>query len=177
MPPCPVRSPVGGAGEAWLSGDYFCLLCFFSVRSPVSALRSRIAPPEGKERKKALPIPQTPPPRHARDHRAVFIPALGLLPRPGARRAGSVPPALSEKSAFSSDPVKGTCLGSLSRWTRLGRPSPPCDRPMRVALAGFPSPRPDFWGGKPERVLCPLRPAPPRSESGEEPRGAKESVS
>lgn len=131
-----------------------------------------IAPPEeGKD----LPIPQTPPPRHARDHRAVFPPALGL-PRPGARRAGSVPPALSEKSAFSSDPMKGTCFG-VSRRTRLGRPSPPCDRPMRVALAGFPSPRPDFEGGETRACfVCPLRPAPPRSESGEEPRGAKERV-
>ena len=28
-------------------------------------------------------------------------------------------------------------------------PSRPVTRPMRVALAGFPSPRPDFWGGNP----------------------------
>lgn len=28
-------------------------------------------------------------------------------------------------------------------------PARPVTRPMRVALAGFPSPRPDFWGGNP----------------------------
>lgn len=51
------------------------------------------------------------------------------------------------------------------------------DRPMRVALAGCPSPRPVFFGGgKPGRLCLPLRPAPPRSESGEEPRGARERV-
>lgn len=45
---------------------------------------------------------------------------------------------------------------------------------MRAALAGFPSPRPDFGGGKPERVLCarcgPRLPAPSpgRNHAGQE---------
>ena len=138
---------MGGAGEAWLSGDLVCSLCFFSVRSPLSALRSRMRPRKEKDKEKPLPIPQTPPPRHVRDHRASFPPLLGL-PRPGARRAGSVPPALSEESAFSSDPMKGRAWGLPSDppWVA---PARPVTRPMRVALAGFPSPRPDFWGGNP----------------------------
>lgn len=125
MPPRPVQSPVGGAGEAWLSGDLFVFFCFFSVRSPLSALRSRIAP----RKEKALPIPQTPRLATLEIIERCFPPSALGLPRLGAHRAGSVPPALSEKSAFSSDPMKGTCLG-VSRWTRLGRPSPPCDRPI-----------------------------------------------
>lgn len=79
------------------------LICFFSVRSPVSANAQECAP--GKRNKKALPIPQAPPRLAALEiiERCVCVcvapPALAL-PRPEARRAGSVPPALSEKKCL-----------------------------------------------------------------------------
>lgn len=173
MPPRLVQTRRVLLGEAGLAlGGPLLLICFFSVRSPVSANAQECAPGKKEQKKPYRYRRPPPPPRRARDHRAVCAcVSLPLLLRCRGRRLvgpGPFRPPSVRKSAFSSDPMRGRAWGRP-----LARP----DRPMRVASAGCPSPRPVFGGGKPERFLCrPLRPAPPRSESGEEPRGARERV-
>lgn len=96
-------------------------------------------------------------------------------PRPGARRVGSVPPSV-RKVAFSSDPRKGRAMSGSGLCcgvpSRVGSPDP----------TGCPPRPPDCpraVGGVTERLcLCCSRfrlsrPAPPRSESEEESRGAE----
>lgn len=49
MPPRPVQSPVGGAGEAWLSGDLFVFMLSLGPVPPVRVTLKDCAPEEGKE--------------------------------------------------------------------------------------------------------------------------------
>lgn len=124
----PARCRAGGwcrRGLA-LGGPFIYVVYAFSRSGPPCPRYAQECAPEGKlKEKKALPIPQTLPPRHARDHRALFLPALGL-PRPGALvgPGPSRPPALGEKSAFSSDPMKGRAWGLPLDPAGSPRPAP-----------------------------------------------------
>lgn len=114
---------------------------------PVPRVRERSRVRPGKE-EKALPIPQTPPPRRARDHRAVCV-SLPLLLRCRDRRlvgpGPSRPPSV-RKSAFSSDPMKRG-----RAWGRPGTPRPPDARSFgRVPLAAS-----RLWGGKTRAFVSP----------------------
>ena len=144
------------------------LVCFSSVRSPVSANAQECAPEKKEE--KALPIPQAPLPRLAALEiiERCACASLPLLLRCRGRRLVGPGPSRQpsvRKSAFSSDPMREGVLG-----VALARP----DCPMRVASAGCPSPHPVFWGGK-TRAFCVahcgprlLAPSPGRNHAGQE---------
>lgn len=132
---------------------------------PLVRERSRVRPVKEEKPYRYRRPPASP---RSRSSSGVRVSLPRLLRCRGWRLVGPGPsrPPSVRKSVFSSDPMR--------------RASPPArpDSPMRVASAGCPSPRPVFGGGKnPSVCVCrPLRPAPPRSESGEEPRGARERV-
>lgn len=150
--------------QAWLSGDLFCSMLFLGP-VPLVRERSRVRPVKEEKPYRYRRPPASP---RSRSSSGVRVSLPRLLRCRGWRLVGPGPsrPPSVRKSVFSSDPMR--------------RASPPArpDSPMRVASAGCPSPRPVFGGGKnPSVCVCrPLRPAPPRSESGEEPRGARERV-